>query len=106
RSAQAEPPVKFFIVDKDGEYSSLEMLFGEKVKKVPWSSFFRSDDMHSEDILSEFGWQRGWWTSKILMKALSFLENVGQPLTKRNLTEAVREVSDGSVGFRRSEEDF
>jgi len=106
RSAQAEPPVKFFIVDKDGEYSSLGMLFGEKVKKVPWSSFFRSDDMHPEDLLSEFGWQRGWWTSKILMKALSFLENVGQPLTKRNLTEAVREVSDGSVGFRRSEEDF
>ncbi|UCE43681.1 MAG: ATP-binding protein [Candidatus Bathyarchaeota archaeon] len=106
RAAQAEPPVKFLIIDKDGEYSSLEMILGEKVEKIPWLSFFRSDDIHPEDLISEFRWQRGWWTSKILMKALSFLENVRQPLTKPHLTEAVKGVSEESVGFRRSEEDF
>lgn len=106
RAAQAEPPVKFFIVDKDGEYGSLEMVFGEGVKKVPWLSFFRSDDICSEELLAEFGWQKGWWTSKILMKALSCLQNGGQPLTKPNLIEAVGLVADESVGFRRSGEDF
>ncbi|UCC33865.1 MAG: DUF87 domain-containing protein, partial [Candidatus Bathyarchaeota archaeon] len=106
RAAQAEPPVKFLIIDKDGEYGSLEMILGEKVKKIPWLSFFRSDGIHPEDLISEFRWQRGWWTSKILMKALSFLENMRQPLTKPHLTEAVKGVSEESVGFRRSEEDF
>jgi DNA helicase HerA-like ATPase len=106
RAAQAEPPVKFLIVDKDGEYGSLEMVLGDRVKKVPWLSFFRSDDIHPGDLIGEFGWQKGWWTSKILMKALSFLENVGRPLTKPNLVEAVKGISEESVGFRRSEEDF
>jgi len=106
RAAQAEPPVKFFIVDKDGEYSSLEMVFGEKVKKIPWLSFFRSDDIHPEDLIGEFGWQKGWWTSKILMKALASLKGRGQPLTGGSLIEAVLEVSEESVGFRKSGEDF
>ena len=106
RAAQAEPPVKFLIVDKDGEYSSLEMVFGERVKRIPWLSFFRSDDICPEELIGEFGWQRGWWTSKILTKALSYLQNKGQPLTKRNLTEIVESLSDESVGFRRSGEDF
>lgn len=106
RAVQAEPPVKFFIVDKDGEYSSLEDMFGERVRKVPWFSFFRSDEIYPEDIMGDFGWQRGWWTSKILMKALSYLKNVGQPLTKKSLMEAIILVSEQSVGFRKSEADF
>ncbi len=106
RAAQAEPPVKIFIVDKDGEYGSLERMFKEKVKRVPWFSFFRSDEICVEDIISEFGWQRGWWTSKILMKGLSLLRSAGQPLIKRNLVEAVRSVFDKDVGFRKSDSDF
>ena len=106
RAAQAEPPVKIFIVDKDGEYGSLERMFKEKVKRVPWFFFFRSDEIYVEDIVSEFGWQRGWWTSKILMKALSLLRNAGQPLVKRNLVEAVKSVFDKDVGFRKSDSDF
>jgi len=106
RAAQAEPPVKIFIVDKDGEYGSLERMFKEKVKRVPWFFFFRSDEICVEDIISEFGWQRGWWTSKILMKGLSLLRNAGQPLIKRNLVEAVKSVFDKDVGFRKSDSDF
>ena len=106
RAAQAKPPVKFLIVDKDGEYGSLKDIFGEKVKRVPWSSFFRSDKIEHEDILSDFGWQRGWWTSKILMKAMSYLKNAGQPIIKRNLIEAVSLVSNHGVGFRKPEADF
>jgi len=106
RAAQVEPPVKFFIVDKDGEYHSLEKMFKQRVKNVPWFSFFRSDEIHLEDIISEFGWQKGWWASKILMKALGFLRNAGQPLIKRNLIEAVKSVLDEDVGFRKSDSDF
>jgi len=106
RAAQAEPPVKFLIVDKDGEYLSLESLFKDKVMRVPWLSFFRSDEIYPEDIVCEFGWQKGWWASKILMKALGYLRNAGQPLVKRSLIEAVEMVSDQSVGFRKSEVEF
>ena len=106
RAAQAEPPVKFLIVDKDGEYLSLQSLFKDKVMRVPWLSFFRSDEIYPEDIIGEFGWQKGWWASKILMKALDYLRNAGQPLVKRSLIEAVEMVSDQSVGFRKSEAEF
>lgn len=106
RAAQVDPPVKFLIVDKDGEYSSLKKVFGEKVKTVPWSSFFRPDDISPGELIGEFGWQRGWWTSKILMKALSHIENAEKPLIKRNLIEALGLISEENVGFRKSEEDF
>ncbi len=106
RAAQAEPPVNFLIVDKDGEYGSLEMLFGEKVNRIPWLSLFRSDDIHPEELIAEFGWQRGWWTSKILMKALSRLQDSGHSLTKHNLIQMVKSVTPERVGFRRSQEDF
>jgi len=106
RAAQAEPPVKFLIVDKDGEYRSLETLFGDKVRRVPWYSFFRSDEIYPEDLIGEFGWQRGWWASKILMKALGYLRSAGQQLTKQNLIEAVHVLSNLSVGFTKSEADF
>ena len=106
RATQIEPPVKFLIIDKDGEYDSLEHIFGEKVKIAPWSSFFRSDEITSDDIISEFRWQRGWWVSKILMKALSLLRKVGQQLIKQTLVEAVKTVSDKDVGFTRSEADL
>ncbi len=106
RAARAEPPVKFLIVDKDGEYSSLEDLFGEAVIKVPWLHFFQPDDVVPEDLISEFGWQVSWWNSKILLKALSYLRGSGQPLTKLGLAEAVKYVSAGSVGFRKTEADF
>jgi DNA helicase HerA-like ATPase len=106
RAAKAEPPVKFLIVDKDGEYSSLEDQFGEGVIKVPWLQFFQPDDVCPEDLVSEFGWQVGWWNSKILLKALSYLRGSGQPLTKLGLAEAVKYVSAESVGFRKTEADF
>jgi len=106
RAARADPPVKFLIVDKDGEYSSLEDLFGEGVIKVPWLQFFQPDDICPEDLVSEFGWQVGWWNSKILLKALSYLRGSGQPLTKLGLAEAVKYVSAESVGFRKTEADF
>jgi len=106
RAARADPPVKFLIVDKDGEYSSLEDLFGEGVIRVPWLQFFQPDDVSPEDLVSEFGWQVGWWNSKILLKALSYLRGSGQPLTKLGLAEAVKYVSAESVGFRKTEADF
>jgi len=106
RAARAEPPVKFFIVDKDGEYESLGPLFGEGLAIVPWSALFRSDEVYPEEIAREFGWQRGWWTSKILAKALSHLHYTGQPLTKRGLMAAVESVSDADVGFGKSRGDF
>ncbi len=106
RAARAEPPVKFFIVDKDGEYGSLEAVLEEDVKRIPWPHFFRSDDLYPEDIMREFGWQKGWWTSKILMKAMGYLRNAGQPMIKRSLLEAVEAVSEVSVGFSKSKADF
>jgi len=106
KAAQAEPPIKIFIVDKDGEYGSIEKKLKEKVKKIPWFFFFRSDEICVDDIVSEFGWQRGWWASKILIKALSLLKNTGQPLIKRNLIEVVKSVLDREVGFRKSDSDF
>ncbi len=106
KAAQAEPPIKIFIVDKDGEYGSIEKKLKEKVKKIPWFFFFRSNEIYVDDIVSEFGWQRGWWASKILIKAFSLLKNTGKPMIKRNLIEVVKSVLDSDVGFRKSDSDF
>lgn len=106
RATQAEPPVKFLIIDKDGEYSSLKEVFGDKVKIGSWPSFFKSENIHSDDIIGEFGWQKGWWMSKILIKALSRIRKARHPLIKQTLIEAVKTVSDKCVGFSRSEADL
>jgi len=106
RAARAEPPVTFFIVDKDGEYASLQEEFNGLVKRVPWFSFFRAEDLRFEDLLSELGWQAGWWTSKILFNAFNLLRKTRQPITKDNLIDVVYTVSVDDVGFRRSSSDL
>ncbi len=107
RASQAEPPVKFFVIDKDGEYGSLKDIFEEKVKVVPWLSLFRSEEICLEDIISDFGWQKGWWTSKILIKAFSYLKNRGQSLTKQTLIESTEMICETkNIGFSRSEADL
>ena len=106
RAAQADPPVRFLIVDKDGEYKSLKTIFREDVKVIPWYEFFQPDDIRLEDLLAEFGWQKNWWTSKILMKAFDLLKNSGQQLVKKNLAAAVRAVRAEDIGFRRQDADF
>lgn len=106
RAAQADPPVRFLIVDKDGEYGSLRTIFSEDVKIIPWYRFFQPDDLRREDLLAEFGWQRNWWISKILFKAFDLLQKSRHQLVKSNLMEAVRAVTVEDVGFRKQDADF
>jgi DNA helicase HerA-like ATPase len=107
RAASLNPPVRFFIVDKDGEYSSLiERLGSERVLKVPWVRFFQPSDIPWEDYLSEFGWQKTWWNAKILVKALKILYAQASPVTKEHLRKAVGYVDPESLGFRKKGEEF
>ena len=107
RAASLEPPVRFFIVDKDGEYGSLLERFGpEGAVGIPWIRFFRPMDIGHEDFLAEFGWQKNWWASKVLVKALRILKSSGWMLTKRNLIKAVQFVEGEELGFRKKGDDF
>ncbi len=107
RAASAEPPVRFFIVDKDGEYSSLsEQLGADKVLKVPWSRFFQPGDVPWEDYIGEFGWQKTWWNAKILVHALKILYAQAAPVTKVNLRQAIGWVKPDKLGFNKKDEDF
>jgi len=107
RAAHANPPVRFFIVDKDGEYNSLlEHLGPEKALKVPWSRFFQPGNIPWEDYLSEFGWQKTWWNSKILIHGLKILYAQGVAVNKHRLQEAVGWVKPDKLGFNKKEEEF
>ena len=107
RAANASPPVRFFIVDKDGEYNSLmEHLGPEKVLKVPWSRFFQPGDIPWEDYIGEFGWQKTWWNSKILIHALKILYAQAANVTKLNLKQALGWVKPDKLGFNKKEEEF
>jgi len=107
RAASLNPPVRFFIVDKDGEYTSLiDRLGSEKVLKVPWMRFFQPSDIPWEDYIAEFGWQKTWWNTKILVKALKILYASGGMVTKVNLRRAIQYVSPNSLGFSKKAEEF
>ena len=107
RATSLDPPVRFFIVDKDGEYNSLIERHGsEKVSKVTWKRFFQPSDIPWDDYLSEFGWQKSWWNSKILIKALKNLYSSKNPMTKINLRRAIQYVSPSTLGFSKKEEEF
>jgi hypothetical protein len=101
------PPVRFFIVDKDGEYNSLVDYLGpEYVLKVPWSRFFQPGDIPWEDYLVEFGWQKNWWNSKILFHALKMLYAQTTSVTKLSLRTMINYVHNEKLGFNKKEEDF
>ena len=107
RAASLNPPVRFFIVDKDGEYTSLiDRLDPEKVLRVPWMRFFQPSDIPWEDYIAEFGWQKTWWNTKILVKALRILYAQAGMVTKVNLRRAVGYVSPESLGFGKKAEEF
>jgi DNA helicase HerA-like ATPase len=107
RAAKAKPPGRFFILDKDGEYSSLiERLGAENVLKVPWSRFFKPGAIPWEDYLSEFGWQKTWWNAKILIKALKILYARNSPVTKVNIKKAISYVNSDKLGFNKKLEEF
>ena len=107
RAASLDPPVRFFVVDKDGEYSSLvERLGTERVLKVPWMRFFQPSNIPWDDYLAEFGWQKTWWNAKILVKALKVLYAQASQVTKQNLRRAVDYVGAESLGFRKKMEEF
>ncbi len=107
RAANASPPVRFLIVDKDGEYNSLrEHLGPEKTLKVPWSRFFQPGAIPWEDYLGEFGWQKTWWNAKILIHALKILYAQAVPVTKHKLQSAVTWVKPEKLGFNKKEEEF
>lgn len=107
RAATADPPVRFFIVDKDGEYSSLqERLGSDKVLRVPWSRFFEPGGIPWEDYVSEFGWQKTWWNAKILIHALKILYAQQATVTKANLRRALDQVHPERLGFNKKPEEF
>ena len=107
RATSLNPPVRFFIVDKDGEYTSLiDHLGAERVLKVPWMRFFQPSDIPWEDYISEFGWQKSWWNAKVLIKALKVLYASAGMVTKVNLRRAIQHVRSDSLGFSRKEEEF
>jgi hypothetical protein len=107
RAANANPPMRFFIVDKDGEYNSLlENLGPEKTLKVPWSRFFQPGDIPWEDYVGEFGWQKTWWNSKILIHALKILYAQATTVTKQNLQQALGWVKPDKLGFNKKEDEF
>ena len=107
RAASLDPPVRFFIVDKDGEYSSLvDRLDPERVLKVPWKRFFQPSSVPWEDYIAEFGWQKTWWNAKILVKALKILYAQAATVTKENLRRAVGYVGQDSLGFGKKADEF
>ena len=107
RAANLNPPVRFFIVDKDGEYASLiDRLDPSRVLKVPWKRFFQPSDIPWEDYITEFGWQKTWWNAKILVKALKILYAQAASVTKENLRRAVMYVSQDSLGFGKKGDEF
>ena len=106
RAAMLNPPVRFFIVDKDGEYTALSERLGEEVVRVPWHRFFNPSQVSAEDILAEFGWHRGWWASKILLRAFESVKASGRQPTKEMLVAAVRSLRPEDVGFRKDEYEF
>lgn len=107
RASRLTPPVRFFIVDKDGEYSSLlDLLTSENVLRVPWIHFFHPSDIPWEDYISEFGWQKSWWNSKILIKALKILYASSSMVTKNNLRRAIEYVHPEALGFSRKLDEF
>ena len=107
RAASADPPVRFFIVDKDGEYTSLqERLGSDKVLRVPWSRFFEPGGIPWEDYVAEFGWQKGWWNAKILIHALKILYAQEVAVTKENLRRALDHVHPEKLGFNKKPEEF
>jgi len=107
RAATAKPPVRFFIVDKDGEYMSLvDRLGSGNVLKVPWSMFFQPGDVPWEDYAAEFGWQKTWWNSKILFQALKILYAQSAQVTKANLKRAVDFVDAEKLGFNKKADEF
>ena len=107
RAANASPPVRFLIVDKDGEYNSLsEHLGPEKTLKVPWSRFYQPGAIPWDDYLGEFGWQKTWWNAKIMIHALKILYAQTEPVTKHKLQSAVTWVKPEKLGFNKKEEEF
>ena len=107
RAAAADPPVRFFIVDKDGEYTSLQERLGpDKVLRVPWSRFFEPGGIPWEDYVAEFGWQKGWWNAKILIQALKILYAQEATVTKENLRRALDMVHPERLGFNKKPEEF
>jgi len=107
RAAAADPPVRFFIVDKDGEYSSLqERLGSDRVLRVPWSRFFEPGGIPWEDYVAEFGWQKAWWNAKILIHALKILYAQQATVTKDNLRRALDQVHPERLGFNKKPEEF
>jgi len=107
RAASLHPPVRFFIVDKDGEYASLiDRLGPDRVLKVPWMRFFQPGDIPWEDYIAEFGWQKTWWNTKILTKALRILYAQAAMVTKENLRRAVGYVAAEALGFSKKADEF
>jgi hypothetical protein len=107
RAVKADPPVRFFIVDKDGEYSSLVKRIGSgNILKVPWMRFFQPSDIPWDDYLGEFGWQKNWWNSKILTHALKILYGKSATVTKSNLKKIIRYVNAEKLGFSKKKEEF
>jgi len=107
RAARVNPPVRFFIVDKDGEYNSLmEHLGPENTLKVPWSRFFQPGNIPWEDYIGEFGWQKTWWNSKILIHALKILYAQAANVTKQNIQQALGWVKPDKLGFNKKEDEF
>jgi hypothetical protein len=107
RAVNASPPVRFFIIDKDGEYNSLMKHIGpEKTLKVPWARFFHPGAIPWEDYIGEFGWQKNWWNSKILIHALKILYAQTASVTKQNLKQTIRWVKPDNLGFNKKEEEF
>jgi len=107
RAAGQTPPVRFLVVDKDGEYASLvERLGAEGVLKVPWMRFFQPSEIPWEDYIAEFGWQKTWWNAKILVKALKILYASAGTVTKECLRRALQHVSAESLGFGKKADEF
>lgn len=107
KASRLRPSVRFFIVDKDGEYKGLLDQFGpDEVVNVPWISLYQSDDVTLEDFLAEFGWQRSWWTAKILDCSLKLLKTAGKRLSKDHLEKAIAIVTKDVLGFMRDDSEL
>ena len=107
RAASLTPPVRFFIVDKDGEYKGLLDRLGQgRAINVPWYSFYQPDDVSLDEFLAEFGWQRSWWTAKILACGLRVLRLAGRGLTKGSLERAVGIVTREAIGFMKNDSEL